>query len=115
NTDAVRSVQQNLLKTARPIVALGEAFTTGKPGAAQYLVKGVQVGPPDQPGYWTLDQPEFRFRLASTKHHWFMERFFLPRETLKKTGPLRVDFYVNEHLLDHAVFAKDGDVLYQHD
>jgi hypothetical protein len=115
NQDAYRSVQLNLLKVAHPSEALGEAVTIGKPGAQQYLVKGVQVGPPDQSGYWTLDQPELRFRLSSTEHHWFMERFFLPRETLKQTGPLRVDFFVNGHLLDQAVFAKDGDVMYQHD
>jgi hypothetical protein len=115
NTDAVRSVQQNLPKVAHPSEALGEAVTIGRPGATQYLVKGVQVGPPDQDGYWTLDQPELRFRLSSTGHHWFMERFLLPRENLLQTGPLRVDFYVNGHLLDHAVFAHDGEVLYQHD
>jgi hypothetical protein len=115
NTDAVRSVQLNLLKVAHPSEALGEAVTIGKPGAAQYLVKGVLVGSPEQTGYWTLDQPELRFRLSSTEHHWFMERFFLPLEVLKQTGPLRVDFWVNGHLLDQAVFPKDGDVLYQHD
>jgi len=115
NTDAVRSVQQNLLKVAHPSEALGEAVTIGKPGALQYLVKGVQVGAPDQPGYWTLEEPELRFRLSTTEHHWFMERFFLPRESLQQTGPLRVDFYVNGHLLDQAVFAKDGATLYQHD
>ncbi len=115
NTDAVRSVQQNLLKVAHPSVALGEAVTIGKPGARQYLVKGIQVGPPDETGYWTLDQPELRFRLSTTQHHWFMERFFLPPDTLQKTGPLRVDFFVNGHLLDQAVFANDGDVLYEHD
>jgi hypothetical protein len=115
NTDAVRSVQQTLLKVAHPSEALGEAVTIGRPGAKQYLVKGVQVGPSDQNGYWTLDQPELRFRLSSTGHHWFMERFWLPRENLMQTGPLRVDYYVNGHLLDHAVFAHDGEVLYQHD
>jgi hypothetical protein len=115
NTDAARSVLQDLRKVALPSVVLGEAFTTGKPGAAQYLVKGVQVGPPEQAGYWTLDHPEFRFRLTTTKHHWFMERFFRPLNCLQRDGPLRVDFYVNGHLLDHAVFAKDGDSLYQHD
>jgi hypothetical protein len=108
-------VEENLLKVDHPSLALGEAVTIGKPGALQYLVKGVQVGAPDQAGYWTLDQPEFRFQLSSTGHHWFMERFWLPIETLRKTGPLRVDFFVNDHLLDQAVFAKDGDVLYQHD
>ncbi len=115
NTDAVRSVQLNLLKVDNPSLAMAEAFTIGKPGARQYLVKGIQVGPPDQTGYWTLDQPELRFHLASTEHHWFMERFFLPHDTLQKTGPLRVDFFVNGHLLDQAVFAKDGDILYEHD
>jgi hypothetical protein len=34
---------------------------------------------------------------------------------LRKTGPLHVDFYVNDHLLDQTVIAKDGDTLYQHD
>jgi hypothetical protein len=115
NTDAVRSVELNLMKVDHPSLAMGEAFTTGKPGALQYLVKGVQVGPPNQSGYWTLDRPEFHFRLSSTEHHWYMERFFLPSGTLQKTGPLHVDFYVNGHLLDQAVFAKDGDNLYQHD
>jgi hypothetical protein len=115
NTDAARSVLQDLRKVAVPKVVLGEAFTIGKPGAAQYLVKGVQVGPPDQTGYWTLDQPEFRFRVASAQHHWFMERFFRPLNCLQRDGPLRVDFYVNDHLMDQAVFPKDGDTLYQHD
>ena len=115
NADSYRTVVQNLRKQVHPDLALGESVTIGKPGAQQYLVKGVQVGPPDQSGYWTLDQPELRFRLSSTDHHWFMERFFLPIDTLKKTGPLRVDFYVNGHLLDHALFPKDGETLYQHD
>ncbi|HTW64871.1 MAG TPA: hypothetical protein VME17_09665 [Bryobacteraceae bacterium] len=115
NSDAYRTVVENLRKEAHPSVALGESCTIGKPGAAQYLVKGVQVGPPNQTGYWTLDDPELRFQLSSTGHHWYMERFFVPRETLQKTGPLHVDFYVNGHLLDQAVFPKDGETLYQHD
>jgi len=115
NTDSIRSVLQNLRKVDHPSEVLGEAFTIGKPGARQYLVKGVQVGPPNLAGYWTLDQPEFRFRLSTTEHHLFMERFFRPMECVKRDGPLRVDFYVNDHLLDQAVFAHDGDTLYQHE
>jgi hypothetical protein len=115
NTDSARSVLLDLRKGGPPSVALGEAFTTGKPGAAQYLVKGVQVGPPEQSGYWTLDQPEFRFHLATTRHHWFMERFFRPMACVKRDGPLRVDVYVNGRLLDQPVFPNDGDTLYQHD
>ncbi len=115
NADPVRTVQQNLRKVSHPSMSLGEAVTIGQPGAAQYLVKGVLPGLPNQQSAWTLDQPEFRFHLSSTGHHRFMERFYLPAVALKQTGPLHVDFYVNDHLLDQAVFPKDGDMIYEHD
>jgi hypothetical protein len=79
------------------------------------VVKGVLVGDAKSRGFWTLDEPELKFLLSSAQHHVFREHFFLPRETLKQTGPLIVDFYVNEHLLDQTRFAQDGDVIYQHD
>jgi len=62
-----------------------------------------------------LDQAELHFRLSSVQHHIFRERYFLPLETLKVTGPLIVDFYVNGHHLDQAHFAKDGIVIYEHE
>jgi hypothetical protein len=113
NADAYRSVKLDLRKAVKPPRDLGEAFTIGLPGALQYLVKGIQVGPPNQTGYWTLDEPELRFRLASTNHNLFIERYFVPKETLQKTGPLRVDVYINDHRLEQAVFTEQG--LYQHD
>lgn len=115
NTDARVSVQLHLLKVDNPSDAFGDSMTIGKPGAAQYIVKGVLVGDPKADGYWTLDEPELRFRLSSLKNHVFRERFYLPQDTLKHTGPLMVDFFVNGHLLDQTVFAKDGEVIYQHD
>ena len=90
-------------------------MTIGRPGAAQYIVKGVLVGDPKADGYWTLDEPELRFRLSSEQHHVFRERFYLPRETLKQTGPFMVDFYVNGHLLDQARIRQRRRHAYQHD
>jgi hypothetical protein len=113
--DAAQSVQLHLLKVANPSDAFGETMTIGRPGASQYITKGVLVGDPKSDGFWTLDEPELRFRLSSVEHRSFREHFYLPQETLKKTGPLLVDFYVNGHLLDQARFAKDGEVTYQHD
>lgn len=113
--DAAQSVQLHLLKVANPSDAFGEAMTIGRPGASQYITKGVLVGDPKSDGFWTLDEPELRFRLSSVEHRLFREHFYLPQETLKKTGPLMVDFYVNGRLLDQARFAKDGEVVYQHD
>jgi hypothetical protein len=113
NSDAQQSVQLHLVKAANPSDAFGETMTIGRPGAAQDVVKGVLVGDPKADGYWTLDESEFRFELSSTQHNVFRERFYLPAETLKQTGPLIVDFYVNGRLLDRARFVKDGDVTYQ--
>ena len=115
NGDTLQSLQLHILKVAGQDNAFGEVMTIGKPGASQYIVKGVLVGDPKADGYWTLDEPEFRFRLSSVDHHVFREHFYLPSDTLKQTGPLKVDFYVNGHLLDQTVFAKEGDVIYQHD
>ena len=64
------------------------------------------VGDPKADGYWTLDEPELQFRLSSVQHHVFREHFYLPLDTLKQTGPLMVDFYVNGHLLDQARFRQ---------
>lgn len=115
NTDALQSIQLHLLKVNSPSDVFGETMNIGRPGAAQYIVKGVIVADPKADGYWTLDQPEFRFRLSSVQHHVFRERFYLPADTLKQTGPLVVDFYINGHLLDQARFAKEGEVVYQHE
>ncbi len=104
-----------LLKAARQSDALGEVMTIGQPGASRYIVKGVWLGDPKADGYWTLDEPELQFQLSSVQHHVFREHFYIPLDTFKQTGPLMVDFYVNGHLLDQARFAKDGDVIYQHD
>jgi hypothetical protein len=115
NTDARVSVQLHLLKVDNPSEAFGDTMTIGKPGASQYIVKGVLVGDPKSDGYWTLDEPELRFRLSSVQNHVFRERFYLARDTLQQTGPLIVDFYVNGHHLDRARFDKEGDDIYQHD
>lgn len=114
NTDTVASVKLHLLKTANPDYSFGETMTVGKPGVAQYVVNGVLFGDEKAKGYWTREQAELQFRLASVEDHVFRERYFLPRETLQVTGPLVVDFYVNDHHLDKAQFDKDGIVMYQH-
>lgn len=115
NTDTLASVKLHLLKTTNQDASFGETMTVGKPGAAQYVVQGVLVGDAKAQGYWTLDKAELQFQLASVQDHVFRERYFLPRETLKVTGPLVVDFYVNDHHLDKAQFAKDGIVIYEHE
>ncbi|MGA2879454.1 MAG: hypothetical protein ABSG13_10925 [Bryobacteraceae bacterium] len=115
NGDAVQSVQLHMLKVAQQNGPFGEVMTIGSPGAAHYVVKGVLVTDPKADGYWTLDDTELQFQLSSVQHHVFREHYYLPYDTLKVTGPLLVDFYINGHLLDQTRFAKDGEAVYQHD
>jgi hypothetical protein len=115
NGDALQSVQLHMLKVDQQNRPFGEVMMVGRPGAAQYVVSGVMVTDPKADGYWTLDDAELKFRLSSREHHVFREHYYLPLETLKVTGPLMVDFYVNGHLLDKTSFAKDGEAIYQHD
>ena len=110
NADAAASVQLHLLKVANPNVCVRRNHDHREAGRSAVRGEGRAGGRSrNRNGYWTLDEPELRFRLSSVQHHVFRERFFLPRETLQQTGPLIVDFYVNGHLLDQARFAKDGD------
>lgn len=114
NADALLSIQLHLLKGAPLSAALGELMIVGTPGADRYIVKDVLAAGAKADGYWTLDRPELRFRLSSAQHDVFREHFYIPAETLKQTGPLVVDFYINGHWLDQARFATDGEVVYQH-
>jgi len=114
NSDTFRSVQFHVLKEDAANTSFGEAMAIGKPGANQYFVKGVLVGDPKSDGYWTLDEPELKFRLASPQDHIFTAHFFLPEETMKQTGPLIVDFYINDKFLDRARFPHAGELFYQH-
>ncbi len=115
NSDTLRSIQFHVLKTTAASAAFGEAMTIGKPGADQYFVKDVLVGDPKADGYWTLDEPELKFQLASPAHHIFTAHFFLPEETMKQTGPLIVDFYVNGKFLNRARYFHAGELFYEHD
>ena len=114
NSDSIRSVQFHVLKSSGD-APFGEALTIGKPGAAQYFVKGVLVGDPKADGYWTLDEPELKFQLASPRDRVFTAHFFLPEETMKQTGPLVVDFYINGKFLDSARYPHAGELYFRHD
>lgn len=112
NTDAPLSIQLHLLKAAVRGADWGECMLPGTPAARQYIVKDV-LASGSAGGYWTLDRPELRFKLSSLEHDVFREHFYIPSDTLKQTGPLLVDYYVNGHLVDRARFAQDGEVVYR--
>lgn len=114
NGDAAQTVALHLLKGSQD-GAFGEVMSVGRPGAKQYFGKGILIAGPNDIGYWTLDQPELRFRLSSVQHHLLLVHFYIPQETMRQTGPLLIDFDVNGHLLEEARFPKDGEIIYQHD
>lgn len=115
NTDAPLSIELHLLKGAVRCADWGECMLAGTPAARQYIVKNVLASDGSAAGgYWTLDRPELQFRLSSVQHNVFREHFDIPADTLKQTGPLLIDFYINGRLLDQARFAGDGEIVYRH-
>lgn len=93
---------------------MADSFQVGDPNRQAYIVQGLLLGPIGSDSAWTLDNPELRFKIASTANRELALRFVIVGETLKKTGPLKVEFFVNNHLLDRATYSDDGERTYRH-
>ncbi len=114
NTDTQRSVRLNLVKEDSPGAHLGESMSVAADDAYKYFVKDVILCPPKSVSCWTLDSAELKFRLSSREHRTLTARFTIIKETLQQTGPLTIDFFVNDRFLEQARYAAEGDYTYRH-
>jgi hypothetical protein len=114
NADTRRSVRLRLVKGDRPGVGIGENMTVSSPDAYKYFIDDVVMCPPKSPFCWTLDAPELKFWLSSTRDRVLIVNFKQSSDTLKQTGPLTIDYYVNDHLLERVRYAEEGDHTYRH-
>jgi hypothetical protein len=69
---------------------------------------------PKSEACWTLDTPELKFWLSSNRDRVLTVNFKLSGQTLKQTGPLVIDYFVNNHFLETAQYAEEGDHSYHH-
>lgn len=84
-------------------------ITMDSPDAMDHVVE--QVVPALESGLWrwTLQKPTFQFMLPETKGMKLRVDLTVPELTLKQTGPVTIQFFVQGHLLDRLTIDKPGD------
>ena len=113
NADTQRSLRLSLVKEGSPGEHIGETMTIASPDAYKYFVKDVVMWNPQSDACWTLEAPELKFWLVSSEHRFLAARFRLVKQTLAQTGPLVVDYFVNDRLLDRVRYADEGEHTYR--
>lgn len=58
---------------------------------------------------WTRQNPTLRFVLPATKGLKFVTDFSLSSDTMKVTGPITINYFVNGHPLDSVRYEKAGE------
>src|SRR5689334_21058101 len=57
---------------------------------------------------WTGQRPAVRVLIRSNENLHYLIDFTIPGATFEQTGPVTLSFYVNDHLLDRAVYTSPG-------
>jgi hypothetical protein len=114
NADTRRSIRLRLVKADKPDARIGENMTVSSADAYKYFVDGVIMCPPKSVNCWTLDAPQLKFWLSSNKDRFLTAQFNIAKDTLQQTGPLVIDYFINEHLLERVRYSEDGDHTYHH-
>ena len=114
NEDTRRSIRLRLVKTDQPGARIGENMTVSSADAYKYFIDDIIMCPPKSVSCWTLDAPELKFWLSSNKDRFFTAQFNLTKNTLQQTGPLVIDYFINDRLLERVRYTEDGDHTYRH-
>ena len=114
NSDTRRSVRLRLAKGEKPGAGIGESMTVSSADAYKYFVDEVIMCPPKSVSCWTLDAPELKFWLSSTQDRVFSAHFDISSDTLKQTGPLQIDYFINDHFLERVRYSEAGECSYRH-
>jgi hypothetical protein len=77
------------------------------PGVTPRLVRDIDDGPP-APWRWTGPRPAVRIKIGYSRQMNYVIDFALPEVTFKDTGPVTVEFTVNDHVLNRVRYATPG-------
>jgi hypothetical protein len=89
-------------------------MTVSSDDAYKHFVDEVIMCQPKSVFCWTLDAPELKFWLSSIDDRFFTAHFKISKDTFQQTGPLTIDYFINDHPLDSVRYAEDGDQIYRH-
>lgn len=62
---------------------------------------------------WTAKRPTVRVTVPTGENVRYMIRFGIPEGILARTGPLSVQFFINDHILDTVAYSKPGTIDYE--
>ena len=114
NEDTLKSIRLRLVKADQPGKRIGETMAVSNADAYKYFVEGIIMCGPKSESCWTLDAPELKFWLSSDRARVFEARFTISGDTLKQTGPLIIDYFINDHFLERVRYAEAGEHTYRH-
>jgi hypothetical protein len=114
NADTRRSVRLRLVKADQPGARIGESMAVSSADAYKYFVDDIIMCQPKSVVCWTLDAPQMKFWLSSTKDRFLTADFKIAKDTFQQTGPVVIDYFVNDHLLEQVRYTEDGDHTYRH-
>jgi hypothetical protein len=83
------------------------------PEAGRFIVKDIS----DYPGAWrwTAERPELRFALNCTTGQKFVAEFSVAADTLARTGPLTIAFFIDDRLLGSSRYTVHGRYRFEKD
>ncbi len=86
---------------------LSHYFTMNELTAPRYFVSDVVPELHDDTWRWTMQRPTFRFQLPTTSQLSLFVDYTVPEVTFKKTGPVKITVFVENHKLDVISVVKD--------
>jgi hypothetical protein len=114
NSDTRKSLRLRLVKADHPGSRIGESMNVSIPDAYRYFVHDIIMCPPKSAQCWTLDAPELKFWLSSNRDRFFRASFNISGDTLKQTGPLVIDYFINDHFMERVQYGEEGEHTYRH-
>jgi hypothetical protein len=114
NADTRRSIRLRIVKADQPGVRIGENMTVSSADAYKYFIDDIIMCQPKSVSCWTLDAPELKFWLSSNQDRFFSAQFNLSKDTFQQTGPLVIDYFINDRLLERVRYFEAGDHTYRH-
>jgi hypothetical protein len=114
NVDTRRTIRLRLVKADQPGERIGENMTVSSADAYKYFVDEIIMCQPKSVACWTLDAPELKFWLTSSEDRFLTAHFQISKDTLQQTGPLVIDYLINDRLLERVRYTEDGDHTYRH-
>ncbi|MEO8025064.1 MAG: hypothetical protein ABI823_01240, partial [Bryobacteraceae bacterium] len=101
-------IQRDPIENARPY-RIQRVIAMGEPDAEAFLVKDIARGTAEGGAWrWTQKRPTVRVVLKGAEKQKLVVDYTIPDATFAQTGPVTLDFYVNDQKLDTVRIVKAG-------